>query len=54
MGLTLHYSARLRQMERLPELLDEVADICQSIQWSYRRLDKIDQKTSNTNSLGKC
>jgi hypothetical protein len=40
MGLTLHYSARLRKFDRLPELVDEVEDICQSLQWRCHRMDE--------------
>jgi hypothetical protein len=40
MGLTLHYSARLRKLDRLPELVDEVEDICQSLQWQCQRMDE--------------
>jgi hypothetical protein len=33
MGLTIHYAARLKSMEMLPQLTQEVADICQSMGW---------------------
>jgi len=39
MGLTLHYSARLKESERLPELAAEVEDICLSLDWRYHDLD---------------
>jgi len=39
MGLTLHYSARLRRPEQLPELCDEIADICESLHWPCRPVD---------------
>ena len=40
MGLTIHYSARLRSRDLLPQLIDEVADICQSIGWEYDTVDE--------------
>jgi hypothetical protein len=40
MGLILHYSARIRNLKRLPELVDEVEDICQSLQWGFYRMDE--------------
>lgn len=39
MGLTIHYSAHLRQMEDLPTLVKEVADICTSLNWEYQIID---------------
>jgi hypothetical protein len=41
MGLTIHYSARLKSMDLLPQLIHEVADICQSIGWEYDTVDEI-------------
>jgi hypothetical protein len=41
MGLTIHYSARLKSMDLLPQFIQEVADICQSIGWEYDEVDKI-------------
>ncbi len=35
MGLTIHYSARLKNRDLLPQFIEEVADICQSIGWEY-------------------
>ena len=35
MGLTIHYTIRLRDMARLPELVEEVEDICKSLKWGY-------------------
>ena len=39
MGLTLHYSARLRRPELLPELSAEIADICNSLNWPCHIFD---------------
>lgn len=41
MGLTLHYSARLRRPELLPALSAEIADICDSLNWPYRLCDEV-------------
>jgi hypothetical protein len=41
MGLTIHYSARLKNLDLLPQLVEEVADICQSIGWEYDTVDEI-------------
>jgi hypothetical protein len=41
MGLTIHYSARLKSLDLLPQFIEEVADICQSIGWEYDEVDKI-------------
>jgi hypothetical protein len=40
MGLTIHYSARLKSLDLLPQFTSEVADICQSIGWEYDKVDK--------------
>jgi hypothetical protein len=41
MGLTIHYSARLKSMDLLPELVHEVADICQSMGWKAKEMNEI-------------
>jgi hypothetical protein len=35
MGLSLHYSGQLRTKEVLPELIEEVKDVCQAQQFPY-------------------
>ena len=35
MGLTLHYSCSIKQASCLPELVEEVKDICKEMNWSY-------------------
>lgn len=40
MGLTLHYSAKIKSMDMLPELVSEVEDICYSLKWDYFLYDK--------------
>ena len=46
MGLTIHYSARLKSTDLLPQLIDEVADICQSMGWAYDTVDEIVEMTA--------
>lgn len=41
MGLTLHYAARLRRPDLLPALNEEIADICQSLNWPCRMCDEV-------------
>lgn len=41
MGLTLHYSARLRRPGLLPALNEEIADICQSLKWPCQMCDEV-------------
>ncbi len=37
MGLSLHYSARLRQLDQLPQFVEEIEDICGSLGWPSQR-----------------
>lgn len=39
MGLTLHYTGKLTSPSLLPEMIDEVADICESAGWEYQLID---------------
>lgn len=41
MGLTLHYSGKLTNPDRVSALTDELADICRSNGWEYQLLDKV-------------
>ncbi|MFT4686783.1 MAG: hypothetical protein ACJATN_001123 [Neolewinella sp.] len=41
MGLTLHYFGKLTSPARIPELIDEVTDICESAGWEYKTFDHI-------------
>jgi hypothetical protein len=43
MGLTIHYSGKLRNPGCLPTLLDETIDICQTLQWEYNVLERHDK-----------
>lgn len=40
MGLTIHYSGKLRNPASLPSLIEEAADISQTMQWPYEVIDK--------------
>lgn len=39
MGLTFHYSATARSREAITALIDETADIAQSLEWKYNIID---------------
>lgn len=43
MGLTLHYSATLRDINQLPDLVAEVEDICRSMNWPSQRVDLVEE-----------
>jgi hypothetical protein len=51
MGLTLHYSVRLRDMKRLPELVSEVEDICKTLKWDYYLFDDTFEVPAHTMPL---
>src|SRR6187402_3536399 len=40
MGLTIHYSGKLRNPESLPSLIHEAADISTSMKWPYQIIEK--------------
>ena len=43
MGLTFHYSGRIREYSRIDMLIEEVVDLCRGLNWTYTILndDKI-------------
>ena len=41
MGLTIHYSARIKSKDVLPQFVAEVADICESMGWEYDTVDEV-------------
>ena len=41
MGLTIHYSARIKTLDLLPQFTEEVADICQTMGWEHETIDTI-------------
>lgn len=40
MGLSFHYSGRIANPERLPDLIDEVVDICKTFKWNYHVFER--------------
>ncbi|MDZ4747723.1 MAG: hypothetical protein SH808_04500 [Saprospiraceae bacterium] len=40
MGLTIHYSGKLRNPASLPSLIEEAMDICESMKWPYEVIDR--------------
>jgi hypothetical protein len=36
MGLTIHYSGRIRNFFTISSLVDEVEDVCKTLQWDYQ------------------
>ena len=51
MSLTIHYTVRMRDMKRLPELVAEVEDICKSLKWSYHHFDDTFEVPAHTMPL---
>lgn len=41
MGLTLHYNASIRDKALIPKLIEEVEDICQSMNWQHKIRDDV-------------
>jgi len=39
MGLTFHYSGRIREYNRIDMLVEEVTDLCKGLNWTYDILD---------------
>jgi hypothetical protein len=39
MGLSIHYSGRLRHYSSIDELMAETTDICQTLDWTYHVID---------------
>ncbi|MFC0775474.1 hypothetical protein [Terrimonas alba] len=46
MGLSIHYSGTIQNTDRIDELITEVTDICQSLNWTYQII-----KESNADQL---
>lgn len=40
MGLSFHYSGRIANPDNLPDLIDEVVDICKVYKWKYHVFDR--------------
>jgi len=41
MGLTIHYHGRIKSQSLIPELVAEVEDICQTMNWAYTLIDRV-------------
>ena len=41
MGLTIHYHGRIKSQTLIPELVTEVEDICQTMNWKYNLTDRL-------------
>jgi len=41
MGLTIHYHGRIKSQSLIPELVTEVEDICQTMNWKYNLTDRL-------------
>lgn len=41
MGLTIHYHGRIKSQNLIPELVAEVEDICQTMNWKYNLTDRL-------------
>jgi hypothetical protein len=39
MGLSIHYSGKIKQTSLISKLVDEVKDICTTLKWSYHLFD---------------
>src|SRR6266508_4286767 len=39
MGLSIHYSGKIKNTDLIPNLVEEVKDICISLQWKYHLFD---------------
>ena len=39
MGISIHYSGKIKDTRLIPKLVDEVTDICLSLQWKYHLFD---------------
>ena len=39
MGLSIHYTGHLQSREILEPLMEEVTDICQSLEWKFQTID---------------
>ncbi|HET6557149.1 MAG TPA: hypothetical protein VFG54_07530 [Prolixibacteraceae bacterium] len=40
MGLSFHYSGRIANPDSLPDLIDEVVDICKTFKWKYHVFER--------------
>ncbi len=47
MGVTIHYRGSLNQKKQIHNFIDEVSDICESMDWDYNVMDEDWDKTPN-------
>ena len=40
MGLSIHYNGKIKDTNLVPQLLEEVQDICNTLQWKYQMIDQ--------------
>ncbi|WP_396183486.1 hypothetical protein [Flavobacterium sp.] len=53
MGLTIHYSGKLKSASSLPKLIDEVIDVANSNQWEYSVFENKFPKNSFSQKIDK-
>jgi hypothetical protein len=51
MGLTIHYQGQLKKMSDLPKLTSEVADICDTMNWSCQDFNIKESKDDEVNKV---
>ena len=39
MGITIHYTGKIKHQNQIKPLTDEIKDICHSLKWKYQELD---------------
>lgn len=47
MGLSIHYSGKIRKKSLINELISETADICNSLQWTYHIIKELNEDQLN-------
>lgn len=47
MGLSIHYSARIRHIALIEQLIEETTDVCKSMEWKYNVIRETGDETVN-------
>lgn len=47
MGLSIHYSARIRHISLIEQLIEETTDVCKSMEWKYNVIRETGDETVN-------
>lgn len=47
MGLSIHYSARIRHISLIEQLIEETTDVCKSMEWKYNVTRETGDETVN-------